>query len=422
MMNKRVFVINLLILFLLFSLAPLVLAQNPTITVSGTLINQTTGEPAPAGIPLMLHTFDNDQMSGMINGVTTANGSFLFEEVEAPAKRLFEVMATVGKTSYFSDVAPAPTGGSALKLPVTYFEATTDTSGLRVSQMHMVVDFFSPSLMQIAEIYIISNNSDKTVEGAVQLPDGNTAAVQFALPAGAVNLSFDQGALGERFFQTDTGFADTFGVQPGAETSQVIVRYYLPYEDGVSVEHPLSYPTDNVNVLLPKLGVSLAGDEFGLDSTREMGDGRMVDIYASADIAGKTQFAFRLTGVPQLGQSAATGGDVPVSGPVSGPDIRTIGLGILLAGVLVLAAGIWWWKRNPVPDGPATDDISVPVHLAAGSGEDGIVQALLGLDEALEAGAISVADYEHEREILRAELKMMLLERNRAGAEVVAGH
>jgi len=238
-MTKRVFATNLLILFLLFSVAPTAIAQSPkTITVSGTLINKTTGEPAPAGIPLMLHTFDNKQMSGMTDGVTAADGSFLFENIASPANRLFEMMATVGKTSYFSEVAPAPADNAALTLPVNYFDATTDSSGIRITQMHMVVDFFSPSLMQIAEIYIISNNSDKTVEDAVTLPDGNAAAVAFELPAGAVNLSFDQGSLGERFFQTDNGFADTAGIQPGAETSQLIVRYYLPYEEGVSLTSP----------------------------------------------------------------------------------------------------------------------------------------------------------------------------------------
>jgi len=419
-MNKRLLLFTAIFIALLLLVSPMALAQGSTVTVSGTLINQTTGEPAPAGIPLMLHTFDNDQMSGMINGVTTGNGSFVFEDIDAPANRLFEVMATVGKTSYFSDVAATPADGSALELPVTYFDATTDISGLHVSQMHMVVDFFSPSLLQIAEIYIISNDADKTIEDAVELPDGNTAAVEFALPKGAVNLSFDQGALGERFFQTDTGFADTFGVQPGAETSQVIVRYYLPYQEGITVDHPLSYPTDNVNVLLPKLGVSLAGDKFELDSTREMGDGRMVDIYNSADVSGKTQFAFRLNGVPQLGQNTGSSGDVAVPGPVSGPNIRTIGLGILLAGALVLAAGIWWWKRNPVMEEEPAAGIPVPAHLPDNSEEQEIVQALLGLDEALEAGAISPADYDHERETLRAELKTMLLQRRKTPAEPVA--
>jgi len=420
-MTKRVFATNLLILFLLFSVAPTAIAQSPkTITVSGTLINKTTGEPAPAGIPLMLHTFDNKQMSGMTDGVTAADGSFLFENIASPANRLFEMMATVGKTSYFSEVAPAPADNAALTLPVNYFDATTDSSGIRITQMHMVVDFFSPSLMQIAEIYIISNNSDKTVEDAVTLPDGNAAAVAFELPAGAVNLSFDQGSLGERFFQTDNGFADTAGIQPGAETSQFIVRYYLPYEEGVSVKHPLSYPTEKVSILVPQMGVSLTGDEFPLDSTRKISDGRMVDIYASTSTG--TQFTFGLTGEPQLGQSPQPSADTPATtAPISGNKVRRIGIIILIAGVLVLAVGFWWWKQNPVAEEPDFD-IPIPADLPADSDENEIVLALLELDETLAAGRISATDYDREREALRAELKSMLLRRHGTSAEVVVGH
>ncbi len=413
-MNKRFFVISSFLVMLLLIFTPMALAQSPTITVSGMLINKTTGEPAPAGIPLMLHTFDNDQMSGMIDGVTAEDGSFIFENVEAPANRLFEMMATVGKTSYFSDVAPAPTDGGALELPVNYFDATTDASGLRVTQMHMIVDFFSPSLLQIAEIYIISNDSDKTVEDAVQLPDGNTAAVQFDLPKGAVNLSFDQGQIGDRFLETETGFADTFGIQPGAETGQIIVRYYIPYKDGVTVDHPLSYPTERVNVLLPEVGVKLTSDKFGLDSTREIADGRTVEIYASGDMSTSPNFAFRLNGEPQLGQNADIA-EPTVSVPISGTDFRVIGFGILLAGALVLAVGVWWWKRNPVDNNEPVDGYAIPVptDLPADSPENEIVQALLDLDAALDAGTITEQAYERQRETLRDDLKAVLLRRQK---------
>lgn len=419
MMTKRLLFFTSMILVALILAVPVSLAQSPTITVSGTLINKTTGEPAPGSIALMLHTFDGQQMSGMTDGVTADDGSFVFENVEASDGRLFEMMATVGNTSYFSDVAPAPTDGSALELPVNYFDATTDDSELNVSQMHMVVDFFSPSLMQIAEIYIISNNGDKTVENAIEVPDGQTAAVAFDLPAEAVNMSFDQGALGERFLQTENGFADTFGVQPGAETSQIIVHYYLPYEDGTTISHPLSYPTDHVNIIVPKMGVTFNGEAFALDSTREMGDGRMMDIYGTAP-AGGPDFSFTVNGVPQLGQSEQPAADAAPTSAISGNNIRQIGIAVLVAGLLVLGTGVWWWKRNPVADDEVEMEISIPENLPAGSAENEIVQTLLQLDEALENGTISATEYDKQRTALRAELKTTLLQRRQPAAEPVA--
>jgi len=321
---------------------------------------------------------------------------------------LFEVMASVGDTSYFSEVAPAPTSSDALELPVDFYDATTDAGSLRVSQMHMVVDFFSPTLMQIAEIYIISNDGDKTVENAIELPDGQTAAVAFDLPDGAVNLSFEQGALGERFLQTETGFADTFGVRPGPETSQLIVRYYLPYEDGISIQHPLSYPTDQVGVIVPQLGVSLSGDMFSPEGSRQMGDGRVVDIFAAQNPG--TQYSFTLSGVPQLGQTPQSAPDAPAAASVSGNTIRQLGIGIVVAGLLVLAVGVWWWKRNPVPDDEPESAVLPPKNAFVGQEENEVVQALLDLDAALDAGTLSVQEYERQRAALRDTLKTTLLQ------------
>ena len=404
----------LLLLGLLFS-APAVLAQTPparVITIEGELVNATTGEKAAAGLPLMLHTYDGGQMTNMIDGQTGPDGTFRFEDVEMVEGRIFEVMATVGQTTYFSEaVAPSP-GEDTLRLPVTIYDTTDDASAIRIEQMHMLVDFFNPVLLQIAEIYIVSNTGQRTVEGAVTLPDGQQASLRFPLPAGATDLSFDGGQLGQRFIQTDDGFADTFGVPPGEGTSQFVVRYYIPYQDGMEIAHSLAYPTGQLSILLPQRGVTLSGEGLVSQGVRTMRDGRTVEIFAANFAPDQTKFAFRLDGQPAMEAGNAPGASPEATPPtrIANSNRMAIGVGIVLLGVALIAVGIWWWQRN-VALAPQPVPVVPPSAFAPDSEEGALIQAIAELDESYQRGNISEREYSNRRGELRAELKSLLLRR-----------
>lgn len=405
LLKKLIIIFISIILILTFILMPLVHAQTPpekTLTIEGRLINATAGGTAEARIPLMLHSFNGQQMLAMVDGLTDAEGTFRFEQVEVAEGDTFAVMATVGQTVYFSErIAPSP-GQSTLELPVTIYDTTPDAGAVRVEQMHALVDFFSPTLLQMAEIYIISNDGNRTVEEAVTLDDGQTAALRFTLPDGATDPSFEGGQLGQRFVQTEDGFADRFGVPPGSGTSQIVVRYFLPYQSGLRLNRSFAYPIDKLSVIVPQMGISLASTDLAWVDSRQIQDERTVDIFTGAGIQAGQAFSFELAGQPEMNVVSVSpefSTQQPATQPAIAPKPLFMGLGLVGLGLVLLGGGVWWWRRERANPALATP---------AESPETDLIWAIAELDEAYEAGDISEESYTHQRSALRAELNTLL--------------
>lgn len=404
LLKKLIIIFISIILILTFILMPLVHAQTPpeqTLTIEGRLINATAGGTVEAGIPLLLHSFNGQQMLAMVEGVIEAEGTFRFEQVEVAEGGTFAVMATVGQTVYFSErMAPSP-GQTTLELPVTIYDTTPDAGAIQVEQMHALVDFFSPTLLQMAEIYIISNDGNRTVEEAVTLDDGQTAALRFTLPDGATDLSFEGGQLGQRFLQTENGFADRFGVPPGSGTSQIVVRYFLPYQSGLRLSRSLAYPIDSLSVIVPQMGISLASTDLAWADSRQIQNERTVDIFTGAGIRAGQAFSFELAGQPELNVVSVSPefSTQPAAQPAIASKSLFIGLGLVGLGLVLLGGGVWWWRRER-----AKPILTIPAEAP----ETELIWAIAELDEAYEAGDISEESYTHQRSALRAELNTLL--------------
>jgi hypothetical protein len=243
-------------------------------------------------------------MADITKSVTGPDGAFHFENLEVAEGRSFEVMVTVGRTIYFSQKSAAPAEQTRLELPVTIYETTRDASAIRVEQMHTIVDFLTPARLQVLEVYVLTNEGERTVEDAVTLDDGRTASLAFTLPEGATEVSFDGNNAGQQFVATADGFADRMGVPPGRGIRQVTVRYTLPYQSGMSLERAVPYPVDRLSVILPQNGISLAGSALSLESSQPLPDGRRMDIFTAENLPAGQALAFTLTGQPSLNLAA----------------------------------------------------------------------------------------------------------------------
>lgn len=400
LLNKLIIILVSILLILIMLLSPLAMAQTKpegTLTIKGQLVNATPDGTVEAGTPVMLHSFEGRQMLVMIDGETDAEGTFRFDQVEVAEGRTFEVMATVGQTVYFSERIEPSLEQTTMELPVTIYDTTSEADAIRVEQMHTLVDFLSPALLQIAEIYFLSNASNRTVEEAVTLDDGQTAALRFTLPSGATDLSFEGGQLGQRFVQTEDGFADRFGVAPGSGTSQIVVRYFLPYQNGLRLNRSLAYPIDNLNVIVPQMGISLTSNDLAWVDSRQIQDERTVDVFTGASIRAGQSFSFELTGQPDM-NVVNVSPDFSIQQPAAptaiAPNSLFIGLGLVGLGLVLLLGGVWWWRRRlaSIAESPETD----------------LIVAIAELDESYEAGDISKESYTHQRSALRAELVSLL--------------
>ncbi|GIK37508.1 MAG: hypothetical protein BroJett011_13410 [Chloroflexota bacterium] len=391
-----------------FLLNSVVLAQTPAarvITVEGKLVNANSGQPAEAGLPLMLHSYDGQQVADLVESVTGPGGTFRFENVAVTEAHSFEVMVVVGQTIYFSPKTIAPAADQTrLELPITIYDTTTDTSALRIAQVHTVIDFLKPGQLQLLEVYIVSNEGDRTVEGAVTLDDGQTASLRFTLPEGANGVSFESDSIDEKFTSTADGFAAWMGVPPGRGTRQVTVRYTLPYRDGMRLERTFAYPVDRLSVIVPQNGVSLSSHALTMEKSRTLPDGRLMDIFSADGLAAGQSLAFELRGQPSVNLPPRAMPAVSTPPVADWPFLPTalVGLGLVLVG-----GGLVWLRRRQTT-GP-TPILTSPSALGfeAAEPEKALILAIARLDEAYHAGLIPENRYHLERAELWTQLKAL---------------
>lgn len=405
----RLLVVLAFSFFVSFSFIPRAVAQSETPppsrtgTVFGQIANGTQGGEIPAELALMLHAWDEQGETVMLDGKTDSSGAFRFENVPMQDGWVFAAMLSYHDVTFFSETAEVQPEIKELALPLIVYETTPDASAVRVSQMHVFLDFVSGKLT-VGEIYVLSNAGDRALVGGLTLPDGKSATLQFALPAEANEVRFE-GEDTARFVITPEGFADTGAVLPGENTAQVVVTYVLPYTSGMTFAHIVNQPVEAANVLVrADSGVTLAGDGLSEPIPREMQTGESFNIYAAGPLTPDESLAVTLSGEPSYrmadGMSgAATGASAPALSAIVNRWAIPIAGGLL--GMALIAAGAWWWRRSVKPEAELQEVVQ-------GGDWSGILQAIAALDDAHERGEVPEEAYRSRRAELRARARAIL--------------
>jgi len=342
-------------------------------TIRGVVTNGTPGGSAPGGIEVLLSGFDEDEEAYRQSTTAADDGTYVFTDVPAVEGRIYGVAVAYGDVLYFSDGTHLTDDGAAPDLPVTVYETTTDSAALSIERLHVLFDFAVVDQVQVIELWVVSNSGDHTVVAAP-----SRGIIDVTLPTDATDLAFEVGSIGDRYIQTSDGFADTEPVLPGPATSQSIFSYWLPYDGSLTFLRPSDYPISAVVVLLPQDGVTAEGPGLQDLGAQQMG-GQAVHSYAGGEIPGGQALEIELKGRPQA-ESSAGGGWTNTA----------IGLGTLA--VLLIAAGLWWFRPRVGPSRP--EDTS-----------EALLDAIADLDDALDAGRIDVAEHRKRRTALKQQLR-----------------
>ncbi|MBM3122909.1 MAG: c-type cytochrome, partial [Chloroflexi bacterium] len=268
-------------------------------SIGGLVINGTAGASLPQGLEVILTGFDGELEVYRQTASVAGDGSYAFSDIPAVAGRIYG--ATVSHTGvlYFSEGAHLAGDGAPLDLPITIHDTTTDASALSIERLHILFDFTLPERVQVLELWVLSNRSDRTIVAA---PGG--AAVEAALPEGATDLGFEQGSIGDRFMLTERGFGDTQPVIPGTATSQFIFSYVMPYDGRLDFRRPTDYAVEAVVLLLPAAGVTAEGSGLQDLGVEQMG-GQSVHSYASGAISAGGALELELSGKPTAESAGA---------------------------------------------------------------------------------------------------------------------
>lgn len=365
-------------------------AQQEQVTIKGTVTNGS-GSEVPSGLKVTLYGLDRqaNQVVLQEETQTDADGQFVFENIEAPFHRIFVVSVEYQDTTYVSDWAIA-SGNEEIDLPVTIYDTTTDTSTLRADRLHIFLEFPQEGTMRVIELYVISNDGDKTVVP----PSPGEPVLRFTLPEDATNLQFQNGGLGGRFVATEAGFGDTQPVPPGQGSHQVLFAYELPYTKKVPVRHPVHLPIDSATLIVPDTGGLKVRSEMFTPSGTQTIEGKNYRVFGSQALQPDQEIFFEVSGRPT---------------PATGPDISSrtglaIGLGVF--GLALIVVGIVLWRRPQAAEEVAEEEAEAPPDLE--EDPETLMDAILALDDLYQQGKLSEEAYQTRRAELKARLAELL--------------
>ena len=372
---------------------PTPLGPPRTGSVAGQIVNGTAGGSVPADLKVMLHAWDATGETFMQEAAVDPAGAYRFEAVPMQTGWTFGAMLTRDGATYFSETAEVAPETQALTLPVTIYDTTTDTTTVTVSQLHALLDVL-PTELRVVELYVLSNSGDRAVVGDTALRDGRRITLEFALPEGANEISFQGEGANERLSLTPDGFAYTSPIPPGPGTGQIAISYVLPYSSGMTFAHTVRQPVEAASFIVQSTaGVKIAGEGLSSPVQQQLQTGAVVDIYSTRALQPGELFAATLTGTPSGTGEASTSAPVPWVLAVSGA----------LAGLALIAFGIWLWRRSARPESSPEPELDEAWETA--------LRAIAALDESHEKGEVPEAEYAARRTELQAQAKTILRER-----------
>ncbi len=384
-------------------------ATTPTETtgvVQGKVVNGSDGSD-PSTLKAVLHVFEHDPATQQFSEVSTqeapiaADGAYSFKDVRMLANQAFYVSVDYADTTYESEPAFPKEGESTIELPVTIYSTTTDTSALVADQMHILLDYSKPNIVQVVEFLVVSNPGTKSVVAA----EKGGPVVKVSLPKGYTNLQFDQGAIGDRYIKTDDGFADTTSVVPGTGKYQLVFAIDLPLPkpglfggQQLTFSQPIALKAAAASVLVPE-GVTLQGANFTPGGTQSMGTAAKYQVYTTGVLEPGKTLDVSASGAPKSATTTDT----------STNSSQNIIIGVGAFGLLLIVIGVYlfWRDRQKLADEDDEEDDDDNDDDADETEKEEIMDAIVALDDQYKAGNITESAYKDRRAELKAKLKAL---------------
>ena len=266
--------------------------------IVGQAILATPGSSALNGLPASLFTFiDGVRQVPPAASQTDGQGRVRFEGLNTAPGYTYTMFIKFQETIYRSDSIAFPPGATIVMATVSVREGSPDSSGLSISQHHLIIDLDTEGrALSVIEFYVITNTSVLTVAGTPDIAaGGKPISFRAPLPPGALVDSVEGHQLGDDVFQASNTLLSATPITPGE--SSLIFSYRLPIDhatQAISIASPLT--TTALNVLVAP-GIALRSPRLLSEGTVSAGN-RAFQIYSARDLAAGSSIAVELSGLP----------------------------------------------------------------------------------------------------------------------------
>ncbi len=369
---------------------PTATSVHGVLTITGQVTNGTAGASLPPDLQVTLYGYDDMQEAYSDTTTVDADGKFVFHDVPNAPNRIFFATAEYQNVIYGSRSASATPGETTLDLPFSIYETTTDHSTLQVDRLHVFASLNGEQVLEVVEIYVITNTGDKTVVG--ETPDA--PALTFDLPAGAMNLQFQDGVIGGRYVQTPQGFGDLMPIYP-QRTTQEVFAYDLAFEGKrLTVSHSVPLPVAATVLMVPEGELTMRGD-------------RLVDSGVQSDSQGGAYHVYNMDALKTGEDLAFTVERVSSGLSLTSNSKTNLAIGLMAIGAALIAVAVVLTKR-PGMLAEGEDEAPEATENELDEDPETLMDAILALDDLYREGKISAEVYQERRATLKARLKRAL--------------
>ncbi len=330
--------------------------------IRGQVVQGSAGGPAVAGLQATLDAYLEFDRVAVFTTTVDAGGGFEFSNLALDPGLNYIVTIRSDGMRYGSDFLNLTPVTSTVETEIAVYATTDDPTVVSIDRLHWIVDP-QPGALLVGQIYAFGNTSDRTFVG--QTLAGADQPVTFAMhiPPNAQDITFDSGALGDRFVQVGPAIFDTLPVVPGAASRQIVVRYVLPFAGTeASVQQELLYPSGEVSLLVAdQADLKVEADGLQFVSVERMGE-RAYQFWVAENLPATT-LGMRLQGLlpagavapntqgaaaaGTAGSTAATAGSAPaISARSVPPPLEAWAGGLIAAFTTAGLVGIFLWARS----------------------------------------------------------------------------
>lgn len=405
----------MLILCFLFPIPASAHGDAGTGRINGRLLNGTRHNAPVAGQSVTLQMAQGDTARDLTSVTTDAHGMFSFSGLHTDKTINYAVYTLYQGAQYYTDLIDL-SSKPVQQVNLTVYEATTSTANLAIVQVNLLVDKVDAQagLITIAENFFFENLGVTSYVGSLQANGGKPNALRFSLPKGARHLSLSSGFNGYQMVQVDAGFATNAAVPPG--TSQFAFSFQVPYtSSNYDFSSTVVYPTLDLSLLVP-LDYHVSSAVLASKGTVNANQRTYQQFRAQRLLVGAEIHA-ELDGLPVPSTAASPS-------PISQNTLWFIAAVVIMVTIVAVTLFVYGLTRRRVPGrsrrkrtasreaarrpGGERSSASSKARAAPEDQEQALLQELLELDKAYEAGKIKKAEYEERRAQTKARLRSLM--------------
>ncbi len=371
--------------------------------VNGVVKQGTADVALSAGLTVTLDAYVDFEPVANFTAAVDAGGAFTFTDLAVGEDIVYLATVAMEEIRYSSPIVRLTETEPQTTTDIVVYATTAEPPGLRVDRAHWIVDS-QPGGLVVGQILAFGMEGDRTFVGSqvdgVDLP----VTVGLMIPPGAEQVTFENGAVGDRFRQVGDVYYDTTPMIPGEGTKQIVVRYALPYADtSLDVTQSFLYPVTLLNLLiadLPNLQVEVTGLESAGSQDFQ---GRTYRIWSAENLAaGDVQLA--LTGL--LAADAVDPREMGAATDAQGAPLAVASFAPWMAWVsgalvVVMLAGVvgWAWRNGRIQTATRGEDLKRQ--------RQELLQEIARLDDRHELGEVSGQEWARQRAQLKARVLML---------------